>query len=144
MAGELVVVYNLLPEIAVQVSKAADKAVRKAAFDVQAVAQSLAPVDTGFLKNSIYTVTRTTSNYGSAQRRSGKKNSDAGLLPEVEHPTEKNTAIVAVGADYGMYVEYGTSHMVPKPYLKPAVEFVWPKFQKSLEEIFAFMEANAL
>jgi len=33
MAGELVVVYNLLPEIAAKVEEMADKAIRKAAFE---------------------------------------------------------------------------------------------------------------
>lgn len=132
MAGELVVVYNLLPEIAEKIDRDAGKVVRKAAFNIQARAQSLAPVDTGFLKNSIYTVTSTSSNYASAERKSTKKNADAELLPEVEPPIDSHEAYIAVGANYGIYVEYGSIHGPPQPFLTPAVEIEMPVFQMAI------------
>ena len=99
--------------------------VRKAAFDIQAEAASRAPVDTGFLKNSIYVVTSESSDYGSG---GGGSN----LLPPVEPPPDDKTAYIAVGANYGIYQEFGTRYMPAHPYLGPAVEAVRPGFEAAL------------
>ena len=103
---------NAFPEVLGQV-------VRKTALDIQANAQSLAPVDTGFLRNSIYTVTSKDSTYGQVEQPAGK---DAYLLPQTEAPPDDQTAYVAVGANYGIYLEYGTRYMAPRPYMTPAIE----------------------
>lgn len=74
------------------------KAVRRAAFKVQAWAQLAAPVDTGFLRRSI-------------------KVEQLGDL----------TSMVSVGAEYGIYVEMGFHHYITeryiegRPYFLPAV-----------------------
>ena len=68
--------------------------VQKLCADTQADAQALSPVDTGFLRSSItYTINDT----------------PVGTTGEVG-PT----------ADYGDYVESGTSRMGPQPYMLPA------------------------
>jgi len=147
MAGELVVVYNLLPEIAAKVEEMADKAIRKAAFEVVAASMAAAPVGpTGFLKNSHY-VELSGSDGGTNEHSYSAVQSpqaDQTLLPEVDKPTEKHTAIVAVGASYATFVEYGTVHMPARPFLTPAVELVAPQLLRAYELIFSFMEANAL
>jgi HK97 gp10 family phage protein len=66
----------------------------------------LAPVDTGFLRNSI------TSN-------------GEGLL----------TYSVKVGAEYGIHVEYGTWKMSAQPYLRPAVTFAKDLFEKGIMNV---------
>ena len=81
------------------------KAVRKAAFDVQARAQSIAPVDTGALRNSIST--------------------------SVSGPS----AEVGPTVHYGVYLEYGTSRMAPQPYRSPALEQVAPGFIAAIEQL---------
>lgn len=106
--------------------------VRKAAFDVQAQAQVNAPVDTGFLKNSIYTVTSESSSYSSVSSPTKK---DSSVLPEVEKPEDDQTAYVAVGANYGLFVEVGTRHTPAHPYLSPAVETVRPAFEDALSKV---------
>lgn len=78
----------------------ASQVVRKSALDVEAQAKLRAPVDTGFLRNSIHT----------------EQSSDL-------------RAEVIVGAEYGLYIEYGTSRMAAQPFLNPAVEFVRPAFE---------------
>lgn len=72
----------------------AKKVIKKTAFDVVAGAQALAPVDTGNLKSSIGADT------------------DADGLGFGAGPT----------ANYGYYVEYGTSRMGPQPYMRPAFD----------------------
>lgn len=63
----------------------------KSAFDCQARAQQNAPVDTGFLKNSIHTVKIDETHY-----------------------------LVVVGASYGIFQELGTHKMPAHPFLLPA------------------------
>lgn len=84
----------------------AEKALAAAAFQVQAVAQTLAPVDTGALKNSIGT-----------ERKS------------------RFTYWVADGVEYGIYQEFGTSRMAAQPFMVPAVEQVSKDFERMLSEI---------
>ena len=144
MSGELIVVYNLLPEIAAKIEDMASEAVRKSAFDIVAHSMAAAPVGpTGFLKNSHYVTVKGGVNehpYSAVQTPAA----DQTLLPEVETPAEKTTAIVAIGASYATYVEYGTVHMAARPFLTPAVELVKPQFEKALDLILAKMDVSAV
>lgn len=120
--------FNRFPELAAQFGPVLSQMVRKAAFDLQAQAASRAPVDTGFLRNSIYTVTARNSTYGAAGAPSG----DSYLLPEVAAPDDAYTAYVAVGANYGAFVNYGTRFQPAQPYWEPAVDAVMPSFEEAL------------
>lgn len=71
----------------------ADRAVAQAAQRVTTDAQRRAPVDTGELRASIKQRSE-----GAAQR------------------------VVEVGAEHGIYVEYGTYKMAAQPFLIPAME----------------------
>lgn len=134
--GGYEVVFNRFPELEGAIREAASKAVRKAAFDIQAAAQAQAPVLTGFLKSSIYTVTHNESGYGEIQ-------GDGPLLPEVDKPPDDQTAYVAVGAEYGIYVELGTSKMAAQPYLLPAADFVRPAFIMAMEHLEDYLKGLA-
>lgn len=83
----------------------ASKAVRKTAHDIEADAKVFVPVDTGNLRNSIST--------------------DVGVLSAEIGPT----------AEYGLYVEGGTSRMAPQPYMDPAADRREPELVKALEQI---------
>jgi hypothetical protein len=74
-------------------------AVQKTAFKVQALARYYAPVDTGFLRNSIQVVLFTG---GGAAGADGTQGVLLGMMP-----TNRLEAIVYVGAEYGAFVEYG-------------------------------------
>ncbi len=82
------------------------KVVYKTAYDIQAKAAQIAPVRTGFLRNSIQV-----------------------------SPVDSLEAHVNVGAEYGQYVEYGTSRMAARPYIGPAVEDNIPKMLDALEKV---------
>ncbi len=124
--------FNHFGELADAFHTALSQVVRKAAFDVQAAAATGAPVDTGFLRNSIYVETASDSTYGQGASSPPK---DAYLLPEIEKPEDDLTAYIGVGANYGIYQEMGTVHMPAHPYLAPAVEQVRPNFEKVLSKI---------
>ncbi len=89
------IVFDRLPELQGQLRQQASAAIRKAAYDIEAYAKAVVPVDTGNLKNSIQTTME-------------------GDL----------TAIVGTHVEYAPYVEYGTYKMAARPYLGPAAEAV--------------------
>lgn len=123
MADDLIVTFNKLPAISAELQRVVSQIVRKAAFDIEAAAKAQAPVDTGALKNSIYTVTSDSSDYS------------GGDMPQVDTPANDHTAYVAVGMSYGIYQEYGTSHMPAQPYMTPAVEGVRPSFIAAMSAV---------
>ena len=125
--------FNHFPQLAQAYAKACSQTVRKVALDIQKDAVDLAPVDTGFLRNSIYTVTSASSSYGKAG--TGK---DLRMLDELPEPPDEYTAYVAVGAEYGEYVEYGTIYMAPQPFFVQACE--WG--QGALSDAMALIEAR--
>lgn len=84
------------------------KAVRETAFAIEAAAKAKAPVDTGALRSSIQAnVTQTESTL---------------------------TAEIAVGVDYGPYVELGTVVSAAQPFLTPAVESQREAFEQRLKD----------
>lgn len=154
-------------ELIERMKERAGQAVRTTARNIQIDAQSNAPVDTGALKNSIYVVTSEGSDYAEAKEAArqavrGEKTSDeAGIsaaeaferqaaeisrgidalqlkiLPEVEAPQDDLTAIVAVGAEYGIYVEMGTSRQAAQPYLGPAAEGQRQAFEQAMRKVLS-------
>jgi HK97 gp10 family phage protein len=105
-SSSVTVKFDLLPAIAAQLEHKAAEAIGKAALDIEARAKQLAPVDTGNLRNSI-----------TAEQQ--------GTL----------AWIVAVGAVYGIYQEYGTHKMAASPYLTPAFMAVAPALIEALGSI---------
>jgi bacteriophage HK97-gp10 putative tail-component len=132
--------FNHFPEAAKAFHEAMSQVVRKTAFDVQGHAASTAPIETGFLRNSIYVVTHDESTYGGAT----PSKPDSYLLPEIDKAENDTTAWIAVGANYGIYLELGTRFMPPKPYLAPAVEMVRPTFEDAFSRIEDAMKAQGL
>ncbi|GAB2762068.1 hypothetical protein GCM10027273_44640 [Nocardioides pakistanensis] len=88
-------------------------ALRKTAIDIEADAKHLAPVDTGTLMNSISTTITGDGRHGS-------------MVAEIG-PT----------AEYGGYVEGGTSVMAPQPYMGPAFDRRAPLFEAAVARIGA-------
>lgn len=94
---------NDFPRIKRNMAAIVAKALAKAAFDIQAWAVAAAPVRTGYLKNSIQAIMRSTTHW-----------------------------IVRVGAEYGVYIEMGTRWMPARPFLYPAFERVVPSMMAQL------------
>lgn len=93
------------------VRRLAGVAVRKAAFDTARDARTLAPVDTGNLRNSI------------------------GVTADTGWRGETLTATVGPTAHYGRYVEEGTSRMGPQPYMMPAADRQEPLFVAAIQSL---------
>ena len=144
--SEMIVVYDLFPEIAEKLDKMVTNAVNKAAFDIQAKAQANiranGQVDTGFLFNSVYAKPGEEGDEANPHPYSANQEPEGGqqMFPEVEKP-KHHEAIVAVAATYGIFQEFGTVHQNARPYLTPAIEAVRPEFIRALEKMEAKMSA---
>lgn len=93
---------------AAAVNRRAGDIVVATAARIQADGKTLAPVDTGFLRNSI---TRTTT-----------------------RKTYSVSAEIGPEAEYGIYVEEGTYRMAPQPYMVPALERHRDAFIQAIEQ----------
>lgn len=80
--------------------------VRRTAFFLEGRMKQLAPVDTGFLRNSI-----TTQQLAEA------------------------TWSVTVGAEYGFWVNYGTRKMRAQPFFEPAIEAARAFYEDQINRI---------
>lgn len=125
--------FNHFDQIAEQFHTAMSQVVKKTAFDLQANAQTLAPVDTGNLRSSIYTKTSDGDQYPGGGSAAPIDNQVPGV--------DDMTAYVAVGAQYGIYLEMGTTRMPAHPYLAPAAEAVRPAFEAAMGAIESKMGA---
>lgn len=86
--------------------------VKSVAFQVEALAKMKAPVDTGALRNSIYTSIRDSNNPPTEATES---------LPT---PDNEVTAFVGPSVEYAIYQELGTHIMSAQPFLLPALREV--------------------
>lgn len=125
-----------LENLAAEVHDRAHDLLDKVAFDIEATARSLAPVDTGALKASIYTSGATgRDNYSSgksaAQAAGRKGNKSIEFKPEVRSG-DKYTRIIAASVNYAIFPELrGQAYMVP------AVELHRPDFLRAWEQLVA-------
>lgn len=94
-----------------QVGTRARAVIRKAAYDIERDAKALAPVDTGNLKNSI----------GHSDLRIGT----SGQLVAEIGPT----------ANYGIFLELGTSRMPAQPFMGPAADRNTPSFEAAMQQL---------
>lgn len=101
-----------LANVGPETGKRAQLVMRKTAKDIEASAKNKVPVDTGNLKSSIGT---------SDLRRVGQ----SGSLQVEIGPT----------ANYGVFVELGTSRMAPQPYMGPAFDLHLPAFQAAVAQL---------
>lgn len=101
-----VIVFNHFPQITAALKTKADAIVTRTALDLEGQMKVRAPVRTGFLRGSIQA-----SRVGVAHWR------------------------VVVGADYGLYVENGTRHNAPHPFVRPAIAVVRPAFIAAMRKV---------
>lgn len=93
------------------------EALEAAAFNIEGQAKKNIvkndQIDTGFMLNSVYTVTPDNSGYSQAEALANAQNPDGVMLPEENLPDVSGqlAAIVAVGAEYGIMQELRNSFL---------------------------------
>lgn len=131
--------FNKFLNMGTGLNAALKQLVEDTAFNVEALAYLQAPKDTGFLADSIYTVTKTKSSYAkggtkprykhNAVKARRKALDTTNLLPEIDRPEDDLTAYVAVGAYYGVFLEFGTRFAPAQPFFFQAVDTAGPYFE---------------
>ncbi len=120
--------FNHFGQIADALPEMLGQIVRKTAFDCQANIQGFiranGQIDTGFMVNSVYTVTSEGSTYSGG----------VDALPEVGG-ADQTTAYVAVAANYAVYQEFGTRFMPGKPFFYPGVEATRGSFEAACSRL---------
>ena len=125
-----------------------NKAIRKACFDIEAQAkrniQAYNAIDTGAYLNSVYYDTDSHHGYSTAAssanaaasttgKKSGRTNESFRMMPEIKAgPME---GIVAVGAEYGAMLEYGTVYIPPMLPLTMAFNSAIPGFYAAIKDM---------
>lgn len=100
------VIYDKTPKLSAEMSALIAEIVEAAALQCEALAKFLAPADTGFLRSSI----------------------QAG-------PESALIWIVKIGAEYAIFIEFGTVNMSARPFIVPAVEHVRPRFIGQMQNV---------
>lgn len=122
--------FNHFPEIAEAFGQVAEKIVTDTAHELETKAAENAPVRTGALQASIYK--RTYAGHDRHELAKGK-----GFFPLIKQPPNQYEAYVAVGANYGIYVELGTVKMAAQPYFYPAVDATQAEFDQIVGDLEA-------
>ena len=124
--------FNHWPQIAVAFHAALSDIVAETTVDFGAaiVAQIDAngQVRSGFMRSSVYTVTKNGSTYGQAM---APPTDDVYLLSEatIENDLE---GVAAVAANYAEYQNYGTRYLPPRPFIEPAAALVQGEYEAKL------------
>ncbi len=109
--------------------------VDKTAFDVQARAANNAPIETGALASSIYTVTERSNGHATAVAAARARN-PKGKVVSIPTPQNDLEANVGPSMEYGIYQELGTARMPAQPFLIPAIEKIRPYWRKAWKAMF--------
>jgi hypothetical protein len=129
--------FNHWKAIADALTPACVQVVKKTAIDLQANIQGRiranGQVDTGFMVNSVYSVTSDNSTYQGG----------VDALPPVAAPSSPTEAYVAVAAKYGVYQNNGTRYLPARPFFEPGVEATRPGFEAAIAAIEAKLQEAA-
>lgn len=137
MAGDSVKLVDHFGDLADALPDLLSKAVRKGALDAEAAVKRRAPVDTGNLRASVYTVTK---EGGSTYPGDAKTD----LAPQIAESATPTVAWVAVAASYGVYLELGTRHMPPSAFFAPGFDDARPGWESAIAAISKAMDKFAV
>lgn len=134
----MTVIFNLFPLLARRLRPACQTISSDTARFIEAAAAANAPVDTGFLASSVYSVT---PKYGSTYGTMGSPPGDSYALPP-KTPDGPDESVVGVAANYGGFVNYGTRFMNAQPFWDDAVEQGQQMFPEEAAKLEALLRGG--
>lgn len=132
---------NLIPQVKASVTGKSEKAVRDNAHYMRDVARSIAPVQTGAFKESIYVHgPGSESDFSLAAVRAMALRPAAEIVPEVQtlniNP-QKPEALVSSAVEYAVHLEEGTAFMPPRPTFRQAALATEMPFKNDMTKVAA-------
>ena len=125
------VVSNRVGQVTAALQKEVAAAVNETAVELRDWAVTIAPKDTGSLRDSIYVNNGEESDYNLCVARAENDNPDVVILEEIDPEFvislsgggKSNDILVVVGvaASHGAPQEFGTRNMRPQPFMRPAI-----------------------
>lgn len=112
--------WNDIPAVLAALHAGAIVGNRNAAKKVAQKATDNCPLDTGFLRATVYRSASDATNYPQAVSQAEARGTGRAVLPETERPADELTSIVAYAASYAYWVHEGTRHMAGRPWLAEA------------------------
>jgi len=110
-------------------TEAVDSTAKSGKAHIQDQIKANGQVRTGFMLESVYASTPLGSDYSGGDK----------ALPE-EKPSSNMEAVIGVAADYGVFNEFGTVRMPPKPFFLPGLEQTRSDFESALEIVAKRLE----
>ncbi|UOF77590.1 putative tail component [Caudoviricetes sp.] len=86
------------------------EALNRTLLQMQGIAKNGAPVDTGFLRASIFPVSATLNGYAMAVAAATAREASRSFALSIPIPKGKLEGFLVAGAEYAIYVEYGAFH----------------------------------
>lgn len=120
-----------LPQIAAELRQKARQLVQVTAFEIQADAMESM---TGGRSGRLYGAHRASAPGEPPAIDTGLLANTIGVMSGLGD-TQGMSAIVFVNADYGMHLEFGTRHMAPRPFLRPAFDRAEPGFEAGVRSL---------
>ena len=108
--------------------------VAKAAFDIEAEAKSLSPVDTGANRASIYTTLSGGDGYSPAASDARARRPWLQLLAPLTVEPDAIEASIGPSTDYAILLELGTTSMPARPFMTPALEHARGPFLEAVKQ----------
>ncbi len=152
MPFSVTVTRNVIPQVRASIAERAEASVRDSAHYAQQYARSIAPVDTGAFRESIYVNgPNQETDYALAVVRAKALNPSANITPELlaaivdpklgqlrDQLTGRFTfpqTIISSAVEYSLYLEEGTVHMAPRPTLRQATLAAEQKFRSDMSNV---------
>jgi hypothetical protein len=127
--------FNHFPELALAMHEALSDIVAETTVYLgdMMIAQIYAngQIDTGFMVDSVYTVTKNGSTYGQG---SIEPPGDAYLMPE-ETISSDMEGVAACAANYSGFQNYGTRYLPPRPFREPAMDLAKAEYEAKLAQL---------
>lgn len=106
---------------------------QKTQNNIQDVIKDNGQIDTGRMYNGIYNVSAEGSNYPGGDQ----------MLPEVPKPSSELEAVVAAGAEYSVFQNFGTVFQAGRPFFEPGFDRSRADFDKAMEGVAKKLEDAA-